>query len=243
MTRSFIDGVQVTGCRGDDGIQSGRIAGYAEVRDDATVVYQRQLDEIARGLIEIFAESDQSAAPSLPDAPGLFTYPGAPAMPVSGVVLDGLAGVISINANVDPDQGGVLTRLRDGGIADPLVSNYIYNTTGAAGFSDRLVELQNNMTQQIPFDGTSQLNPNTTIFDFSSSSVAWLEEARKAAANEFEYRETLYQRSSEALSKATGVNLDEEMTLLLEIERSYQTSSKLISVLDSMFSALVGAIR
>jgi flagellar hook-associated protein 1 FlgK len=238
-----IDGVQVTGAGATMGIQSGRIAGYAEIRDDATVVYQRQLDEIARGLIEIFAESDQSAAPSLPDAPGLFTYPGAPAMPVSGVVLDGLAGVISINANVDPDQGGVLTRLRDGGIADPLVSNYIYNTTGAAGFSDRLVELQNNMTQQIPFDGTSQLNPNTTIFDFSSSSVAWLEEARKAAANEFEYRETLYQRSSEALSKATGVNLDEEMTLLLEIERSYQTSSKLISVLDSMFSALVGAIR
>lgn len=238
-----IDGVQVTGSGATMAILSGRIAGFAEVRDGATVVYQRQLDEIARGLIEIFAESDQSASPSLPDAPGLFTYPGAPTMPTSGTVLDGLAGVIEINGNVDPDQGGVLTRLRDGGIADPLISNYIYNSTGAAGFSDRLVELQNNLTQQIPFDGAAQLSTSTTIFDFSSSSVAWLEEARKTASNEHEYRETLYQRSSEALSKATGVNLDEEMTLLLEIERSYQTSSKLISVLDSMFSALVGAIR
>ena len=164
-------------------------------------------------------------------------------MPASATVLDGLAGVITVNANVDPDQGGVLTRLRDGGIADPLVSNYIYNTTGAAAFSDRLVELQDKLTQAISFDGSSQLNPSTTIFDYSASSVAWLQEARKTADNEFQYRDTLHQRSSDALSKATGVNLDEEMTLLLEIERSYQTSSKLISVLDSMFSALVGAIR
>ena len=31
------------------------------------------------GSIEAFAESDQSAMPTLPDVPGLFTYPGAPA--------------------------------------------------------------------------------------------------------------------------------------------------------------------
>ncbi len=55
-----IDGVQVTGAGATMGIQSGWIAGYAEIRDDATVVYQRQLDEIARGLIEIFAESDRA---------------------------------------------------------------------------------------------------------------------------------------------------------------------------------------
>ncbi len=135
-----------------------------------------------------------------------------------------------------------LTRLRDGGIADPLVSNYIYNTTGAAGFSDRLVELQNNMTQQIPFDGTSQLDQHDDLrFLLLLRRVAG--GGPQGGGEQFEYRETLYQRSSEALSKATGVNLDEEMTLLLEIERSYQTSSKLISVLDSMFSALVGAIR
>ena len=60
---------------------SGRLTGFAAVRDSATVTYQNQLDEIARGLIEAFAESDQSASPSLPDVPGLFTYPGSPAIP------------------------------------------------------------------------------------------------------------------------------------------------------------------
>jgi flagellar hook-associated protein 1 FlgK len=38
------------------------------------------------------------------------------------------------------------------------------------------------------------------------------------------------------------VNLDEEMTILLELERSYQTSSRLVSTIDSMFAALVQAV-
>src|SRR5690606_35958872 len=38
---------------------SGRIAGLLEVRDTIAPTYQNQLDEIARGLIEIFAETDQ----------------------------------------------------------------------------------------------------------------------------------------------------------------------------------------
>ena len=49
------------------------------------------------------------------------------------------------------------------------------------------------------------------------------------------------ERASEALSNATGVNLDEEMTLLLEIERSYQASTKLIATIDNMFEALLSA--
>ena len=61
-------------------IQSGKLAGLATLRDNATVTYQSQLDEVARGLIEVFKESDQRAVPLLPDVPGLFTYPGAPAM-------------------------------------------------------------------------------------------------------------------------------------------------------------------
>jgi flagellar hook-associated protein 1 FlgK len=238
----YVDGVPVTGSAATMPLLAGRLQGLTEVRDEVAVVYQRQLDETARTLIGIFAESDQSAAPSLPDAPGLFTYPGAPTMPAAATVIDGLANLIRVNANVDPDQGGVLTRLRDGGIADPLEPSYIYNTTGGAGFSGRLSGLQDRLNQTQTYDGAAQINVSATIFDFSSSSVGWLQEARKTANNEHQYRDTLYQRASETLSKLTGVNLDEEMTMMLELERSYQTSSKLISVVDSMFAALVAAV-
>ncbi|HET7155903.1 MAG TPA: flagellar hook-associated protein FlgK, partial [Hyphomicrobiaceae bacterium] len=113
----YVDGVPIAGGAGVMLAGSGRLTGFAAVRDSATVTYQNQLDEIARGLIEAFAESDQSASPSLPDVPGLFTYPGSPAMPASGTLLVGLAGSIRINPNVDPAQGGNLALLRDGGIA------------------------------------------------------------------------------------------------------------------------------
>ena len=88
-----VDGVPIAGGAGVMLAGSGRLTGLAAVRDETTITYQSQLDEIARGLIEAFAESDQSATPSLPDAPGLFTYPGAPAMPASSTHSVGLAGL------------------------------------------------------------------------------------------------------------------------------------------------------
>src|SRR3954454_14515827 len=102
----YIDGVPVTGASSVMPLKSGKIAGLAQLRDSATVTYQSQLDEIARGLITIFAESDQSAVPALPNVPGLFPYPGAPAIPASATVSVGLAGTITIAASVDPASGG-----------------------------------------------------------------------------------------------------------------------------------------
>src|SRR5262249_12676196 len=64
----YIDGVPVTGASSVMPLKSGKIAGLAALRDTATVTYQSQLDEIARGLIDAFKESDQSGA-ALPDVP------------------------------------------------------------------------------------------------------------------------------------------------------------------------------
>ncbi len=62
----FADGVQITGAAGGMVISSGRLAGLMTIRDEIATTYQNQLDEIARGLIEAFAESDQSASPTRP---------------------------------------------------------------------------------------------------------------------------------------------------------------------------------
>jgi flagellar hook-associated protein 1 FlgK len=235
----YIDGVPVTG-GGSMPAVSGRLVGAAAVRDDVGITYQSQLDEIARGLIEMFAESDQSAVPSLPDIPGLFTWSGAPAMPPGGTVLAGLAAAIRIDAAVDPTQGGDPRLLRDGGISGN--SAYVYNSTGAAGFPDRLLALVEGFTTTRSFDAAAQAGTSLTLTAYASSSVAWLQEARNLASSEQDYRDTLLERSSEALSKLTGVNLDEEMTILLDLERSYQASSKLVSTIDAMFDTLLAAV-
>lgn len=236
----LIDGVPVTGSGGMPA-STGRLVGLAAVRDDVAATYQSQLDEIARGLIEAFAESDQSAVPSLPDAPGLFTWSGGPAMPPGGgTVVPGLAASIRISPLVDPAQGGDPNLLRDGGIAGPA---YVYNTSGGAGFFDRLQGLVDEMSATRSFDPAAQAGTTMPLANFASSSVAWLEQARSTATTEKEYRTTLLDRSTEALSKIAGVNLDEEMTNLLDLERSYQASSKLVATIDQMFQALLSAVR
>jgi flagellar hook-associated protein 1 FlgK len=238
----FVDGVPVVGGSTTMPIETGKLAGLGTLRDDITVTYQNQLDEIARGLVESFAESDRNAPATLPTIPGLFTYSGAPAMPAGGTLLPGLAAEIAVSPNVDPQRGGVLERLRDGGIGNPAEPAYVYNATGASSFSERLQGMIDALDVQRAFDPSARADENAGIIGFAASSVSWLGASRQSAAAELDYRQTLLARSSEALSNATGVNIDEEMTIMLELERSYQASAKLISTVDGLLASLLEAV-
>jgi flagellar hook-associated protein 1 FlgK len=235
----YIDGVPVTGANSVMPIKTGKLAGLAQLRDNATVTYQSQLDEVARGLVESFKEVDQSGA-ALPDRPGLFTYPGSPAMPASATVSVGLAGSISVAASVDPAQGGNPNLLRDGAISGNVA--YRYNTTGNAGYSTRLQQLIGNMDASQPFDATTQGKPSGSLIDFAASSTSWIENQRKAADDNATYQNTLLDRSSAALSNVSGVNMDDEMSLMLQVERTYSASSKIISTVDEMLQSLLAAV-
>jgi len=236
-----IDGVPVTGSSATMPIRSGKLQGLAALRDEAALTYQSQLDEIARGLIEAFAESDQNVPATLPDQPGLFTYSGAPAMP-GGTWVPGLAGDIAVNPNVDPAQGGSLALLRDGGISDPGNPAYVYNGSGAASFTDRLNELLDGLQADRTFDPAAGLGTSASLFAFATSSVGWLGDTRSGSSGDAEYQTTLLARASDTLSNATGVNLDDEMSLLLELERSYQASSKLLATIDDMLSGFISSV-
>ncbi len=236
----YIDGVPVTGAGAIMPITSGRIYGASVVRDQIGVTYQRQIDEIARGLIEVFAESDQSAIPTLPDATGLFTWPGAPAIPPTGTTIDGLASSIRVDPAADPGAGGNLDLLRDGGFTGPA---YGYNATGAAGFSDRIQQLLTRLGEERNFDPATEADPTNSLSGFASSSVGWLQAQRQTSDQALGYQNALLERTTEALSNVTGVNVDEEMVLLMELERSYNASSTLITTIDRMFDALLSAVR
>lgn len=238
----FADGVRITGAGAVMPATSGRIAGLSAIRDQIAPACQSQLDELARGLVEAFAETDQSAAPSGAPQPGLFTFAGAAGVPPSGTVVAGLAGRIEVAARVDPAQGGDALLLRDGDISGAGTA-YVYNTTAAAGYSARIRELASGMSEARSFDPAAQLQTSGALTDYASSSAAWLQELRRAASSEAENNSALKQRASDALSAATGVNLDAEMARLLELERAYQASSRIITTIDAMYSALFQALR
>ena len=237
----MVDGVPITGSSSPMAIQSGALAGLANLRDVVAPQYSAQLDQIASGLISAFAESDQtgSATPAA-TLPGVFTFPGATSVPAI-TATTGLASEIEVNAAVDPSQGGNVNLLRDGGING---SAYVYNRTTPppASYTGRITQLISATTANQTFGGTTGLGTSSSLSDYANSSVSWLQSQNQQASNQLDYQNSLVSQATTAASNATGVNLDTEMTNMLTIENSYTTTAKLLTTVNAMFSALLNAV-
>jgi flagellar hook-associated protein 1 FlgK len=232
-----VDGVPITGSSSPMAIQSGALAGLANLRDVVAPQYSAQLDQIANGLINAFAESDQTGG-SAPTMPGLFTFAGASAVPSSSAAT-GLASEIEVNAVVDPSQGGSVNLLRDGGINGTA---YVYNSTGDASYTGRIAQLISATTSTQTFSSAAGLGTSDSLSDYTTSSVSWLQSQHQTASNQLDYQNSLVSQATTAVSNATGVNLDTEMTNMLNIENSYTTTAKLLTTVNTMFSSLLNAV-
>jgi len=235
-----VNGIPITGASAPMAIQSGALAGYAQIRDTIAPQYGAQLDQIAGGLISAFAESDQSIPPTLPTVPGLFTAPGLTSVPVPSAS-EGLAAQLEVNPNVIPADGGSLNLLRDGGISNPGNPAYTYNTTGAASYTGRIQQMVTALGTSQPFDPTAGLGASASLTGYSTNSVSWLQATNQSASDAASYQSSLVSQASGALSNATGVNLDTEMNNMLNIENSYTSSAKLLTTVTAMFQALLQA--
>jgi flagellar hook-associated protein 1 len=235
-----IDGVQVSGSNAIMSLSIGKLAAQISIRDDTSVTLAAQLDEMARSLISLFSEQDQSATPVLPAATGLFTYNGAPAVPVAGTLIPGLAGQLQIDVRFDDRAGGNPMLLRDGGSNGAA---YVYNTAGQSGFQERLSELADTFDAPFSFDVAAKLGSSSSIKTFSQSSSGKLSAERATSSGVLDQTKAVNQRWTEALLSKTGVNLDEEMSALLSLEKSFQASAKVMTTVDQMFAVLVGIVR
>ena len=233
----YAGGVAITGASAVMPISSGNLAGLAALRDSTAVTYQAQLDNMAGSLIASFAESAQVG--SGPSLPGLFTTPGATAMPTS---VTGLAGAISVNPTVDPSQSGNAALLRDGGISDTSNSNYTYNTTGATSYTGRILQLIGNLSATQSFSATGGITTSADLSSYATASVSWLEAQRSSVSAQSNYQSALLNTATTALSNATGVNINDQMSQMLVLENSYAASAKLLTSVNSMFNDLTTAI-
>ncbi|MBZ9699713.1 MULTISPECIES: flagellar hook-associated protein FlgK [unclassified Mesorhizobium] len=230
----YIDNVPISAGTGGNTSASGKLAGLLQLRDGVASTMQSQLDETARGLITAFAET----APSMPNAAGLFTWSGAPAVPAAGTLVNGLAGTISVNAAMDPSVGGNPALLRDGGANGAA---YVVNT-GGASYSSLLVAYGDRLDQPMTFDPAAGISATSSVADYAANSIGWLQGVRQQASTAADAKQALASRSAEALSNATGVNVDQEMSLLLDLEHTYQASARMMKTVDDMLAALLSAV-
>lgn len=234
----FVDVVKINFGNTTNSSASGSLDGLLRLRDTVAPALQRQMDETARALISEFAETDVTGG-ALAPLQGLFAWPGGPAFPTAGLLVDGLAGSISINAAYDPSVGGSVTRLRDGG-ANGV--SYNANTSGYSAFADRLINLVNGFDMAQPYDASAGLGTNATPLEFSSRSGAWFSGIRSDAARTADLTDAKQARIQENLSNATGVNMDTEMAKLGELEHGYEASARLLRAADQMLQTLLDAV-
>lgn len=228
----FVDGIPLTPPAGANTSAEGTLAAMMQMRDDFAVGAQTYLDEIARGLIAAFAETEPD--PLLPPQtlPGLFTWPGAPAMPADATLVAGLAETLSLNPLIDPRQGGDPERLRDGAVFDANPDRNASFTALLNGFAAALDK---------PIDFVNA--DDTSLMKYSASAIDWMEHARSTASGAAEVKGAMVFRTTEALSNATAVNMDEEIALMLELEHSYAASAKMLQMIDELLRTLLNIAR
>jgi flagellar hook-associated protein 1 FlgK len=175
---------------------------------------------------------------------GLFTNGGSETLPSS---VTGLAASISVNASVDPSDGGNVDLLRDGdvsgGNATYGTTAYTSNTSGDAAYSGLLDSYVTGLGTAQTFDSSSGGIASGTLANYADSSVGWLESNYQTASNAATYKSSVVTTATTALSNATGVNLDDQMSQMLVIEQSYQASAQLLNTVNTMYSSLITAVQ
>ena len=68
-----------------------------------------------------------------------------------------------------------------------------------------------------------------------------MELSRQNATTAATEQGTLATQKAASLTSQTGVNLDDQLSRMLDLEHSYQASAQLISTVNSMFDALFSA--
>ena len=93
------------------------------------------------------------------------------------------------------------------------------------------------------FDPATGLDGNSNILNFATALSVGLEQFRKTASTAERQQVGSAVAHGGSAEQQTGVSIDEELSLLLDLEQSYKASAKLVSTVDAMMAALMEAVR
>lgn len=207
-------------------VGGGRLAAAFAVRDTLAPELQGRLDALARDLVERFA--DPAVDPTLAvGAAGLFTDAGAAFDPGDEI---GLAGRLAVNAAVDPDRGGALWRLRDG------IGAIAEGPAGEGAGLGRLAAALDALRS--PVSG-GFLGGAHSLAGLAGEVLSLVAGARLTAEAEASFTAARAEALA-ALEAEGGVDTDQELQLLMQIEQSYAANARVIQAVDEMLTTLMG---
>jgi flagellar hook-associated protein 1 FlgK len=221
-----INGAAVTTDLSRHPLRGGTLVAALEIRDTHAVAAQAALDAIAGDLMSRFEAADASRAPG---QPSLLTDQG---LALDTTQLGGLSQRISVNAAINPTEGGAVWRIRDGaGAASP----------GAAADPAQANAFVAALRADDPGVATSGLAVGETSI---TGRAATLSDHLVSARLHSEDRATMLQAERAALASEEqdllGVNTDEELQNLLAVEAAFEANARVVTVLRELFDTLLG---
>ena len=211
---------------GNFSLSSGKLSGYFSIRDNVGTEFQAEIDALAGDLISRFSDdSIDSTKPA--GAPGIFTDAGGPLNPANTA---GLAGRLSLNAAIDPSQGGTVTRFRDGLAAA---------TEGPKGQSDILLNMVEAMTSVNAAPAGSKLGGVLSSSDLVAQVSSMFGEGRIRHESLALAANTRASVLKDAEIQASGVDTDYELQNMLVIEQAYAANARVVQTVGDMLDRLL----
>lgn len=194
-------------------ITGGRLGALLEVRDKTIEDYKGKLDELAHTFVTEVNKIHTKGVDLL-GRPGQNFF-------AEDSNIKGIAGRMALNSTLMKDANRVVTGLREKGVADNSVANVIS-------------ELQ---TKPLLSEGSA------TLDDFYRASVAEVGVFAQRSKTESETQKNVVSQLQNLRESISGVSLDEEATKMIEFQKGYDASARLIKTADEMFDTLLSLKR
>ena len=207
-------------------LDGGKLGALFAVRDVDVPEFNGQLDALARDLIERFQDPAVDTTLAVGDA-GIFTDAGAAFDSANEL---GIARRISVNALLDPKGSDESWRLRAGlNAPDP----------GEVGDNTILRNLEASMQgARLPLTGLG-IHGSMSAASFAAEITSQRAYDSSVKEERSAYAGGQLSLLKEAETGRTGVDTDEELQMLLEIEKAYAANARVISTIDSLFNRLM----
>lgn len=202
----------------------GSLAAQFDIRDVDAVERQSQLDGIARDLIERLGPGGPDSTLGVAD-PGLFTDGGAGFVSANEI---GVSGRITLNSLVAPGGGGAW-RLRDGLGAV---------TQGEVGDA-RLLQGISSALSDATVPNSSGLTSVARSFANHISEFSSTASGERVRAENSQTFVSIQNTALKELELSKGVDTDEELQRLMQIEQHYTANAQVMSTIDDMLERLM----
>jgi flagellar hook-associated protein 1 FlgK len=245
-----LDGIDIT-----SQLQGGTLGANLTLRDTTLPTFQGELDEFSQSLASRF----QAQGLTLFSDPNGNVPAGGGTPAQSGYV--GFASEIQVN----PAVGTTPSMVRDGtqnvvGSATGASAFTTNPTGGPAGFTSLINRVLDYALGAQAQSGVAQTPTNTTglgpdgtlnapyaapatLGDNATALVSAQAAVSAAATSQLTTEQAIQTTLNSNLTAVSGVNMDTEMSYMIQLENAYGVNAKIISTVQSMFTQLLQVVQ